>query len=176
MDKTERDPEKIATKSSIEKLDSQPQQEPTRQMKRLNRLAWLLDESIRLPGGYRIGLDSLVGLVPGIGDGVGAITSSYVLVEGYRAGVPRSVMARMVVNVLLEALVGVVPVLGDLFDMAWKSNSRNVALLQRHTAQPRQVQRFSRAYLIVALLALLAGLAATVTATIMLARFIIGLF
>lgn len=180
MDKTEREPLLVSSNTagnrSIEKIASNAEEEPSKQMKRLDRLAWLLDESIRLPGGYRIGLDSLVGLIPGIGDGVGAITSSYVLIEGYRAGAPRSVMARMVVNVLVEALVGVVPVLGDLFDMAWKSNSRNVALLQRHTAKPREVQRFSRTYLVVALVILLAGLAATVAATILLARFIFDLF
>ncbi len=102
----------------------------------VDRLAWLLDNSIPLPGGYRIGVDSLVGLVPGLGDALGLGTSSYIFLQAWRAAVPGSVLLRMLLNVLIEAVIGVIPVLGDLFDMVWKSNTRNAALLRAYAAQP----------------------------------------
>lgn len=125
-------------------------QPPARGTTTERRLAWLLDESIRLPGGFRIGLDGLIGLVPGIGDGIGAASSSYILYQAYRSQVSKPVFLRMLANILIESIVGVVPVLGDLFDMVWKSNSRNVRLLERHGQQPEQVSRVSFIWLAVA--------------------------
>ncbi len=111
---------------------------------RLRRLAWLLDSSIRLPGGFRIGADGLIGLVPGIGDLVGSALSSYIVVEAARLGAPASVLLRMLVNVALETVVGVIPVVGDLFDMAFKANQRNVALLDAWLDQPHATRSRSR--------------------------------
>jgi hypothetical protein len=109
----------------------------------LRRLAWLLDDAIRLPGGYRIGLDGLVGMIPGLGDAVGLAASGYILFRARDFGVPRVVMARMIGNVLLESAVGAVPVLGDLFDFAFKANRRNIALMERYLVDGRQVRRAS---------------------------------
>lgn len=100
--------------------------------RRLRRLAWLLDSSIRLPGGFRIGVDSVIGLVPGVGDLVGAGLSSYILLQAARMRVGSGVLGRMAGNVLLELVVGSIPLVGDLFDMAFKANQRNVALLEAH--------------------------------------------
>lgn len=110
---------------------------------RLRRLAHVLDTVIPLPGGLRIGLDGLVGLIPGVGDAAGALVSSYIIAEAHRLGVPWVILARMSLNVLLEALVGAVPVVGDLFDFAWKANRRNVALLEAHLENPGAARRRS---------------------------------
>jgi hypothetical protein len=107
----------------------------------MRRLAWLLDESIRLPGGYRIGLDGIVGLIPGVGDAVGLAASSYILLRARRFGIPRVVMARMIGNVLLETVIGAIPILGDLFDFAFKANRRNVALMEQYLVDERHVRR-----------------------------------
>jgi hypothetical protein len=113
----------------------------------LERLAWLLDSSIRLPGGYRIGIDGLIGLIPGIGDAAGALVGMYIVVRASRFGLSRSVLIRMLLNVGLEAVIGSVPIVGDLFDFAFKSNLRNMALLRRYAAEPQRERRVSRALL-----------------------------
>ncbi|MEQ8233187.1 MAG: DUF4112 domain-containing protein [Gammaproteobacteria bacterium] len=112
---------------------------------RLRRLAWWLDSSIRIPGtSWRIGLDGLLGLVPGIGDAAAAVASGYIVLSAVRLGVPWSLTARMVFNVILEGVVGVVPIAGDLFDFAFKANERNVRLLLDYLDTPRPVHRRSR--------------------------------
>jgi uncharacterized protein DUF4112 len=93
----------------------------------IDRLAWLMDRSIPI-GRWKIGLDGIIGLVPGLGDLAGAVISGVIVAAGIRAGLPRSAIARMVTNVGVEALIGVVPFLGDLFDMAFKANTRNVQI------------------------------------------------
>jgi hypothetical protein len=116
---------------------------------RLRHLDWLgrlLDTAFPIPGTrYRIGLDGLLGLVPGIGDSLGTLLSSYIIFAAARLGAPKWVLLRMVGNVALEGLVGLVPILGDLFDIAWKANIRNLALLRAHTGglglHPRSQQR-----------------------------------
>jgi hypothetical protein len=124
----------------------------------LARLAWILDSSIPIPGlGWRIGVEALLGLVPGVGDALGVGLSAWIVFQAWRLGVPRGVLARMLGNVALEAAVGVVPVLGDLFDMGWKANVRNVRLLEAHLVRPRRAALEGRLF-VVAVLAALAGL------------------
>tara|TARA_R110002110_G_scaffold415765_3_gene655329 strand:+ start:99418 stop:99912 length:495 start_codon:yes stop_codon:yes gene_type:complete len=115
--------------------------------RRLQRLAWLTDSAIPLPGGYSIGLDGIIGLIPGLGDAIGAIMSGYIVVEGTRAGAPASVVIRMIGNVLLETIIGWIPFAGDLFDIVFKANQRNVALLDRYLDQPDATRRSSKALL-----------------------------
>lgn len=116
---------------------------------RLRRLAWLLDSAVRLPGlKFRVGLDALVGLVPGLGDAAGVVLSSYIVLRSWQLGVPRSVLLRMALNVVVEGVVGAVPLLGDLFDAAWKANMRNVALLEAHLERPQRTAAGSRALLV----------------------------
>src|SRR5690606_13371530 len=100
-------------------------------------LARLLDTSLRVPGTrIRIGLDPLIGLIPGIGDFAGVLLSSSILLSAARLGVPRATLLRMAGNIGLEAVIGTVPVLGDLFDAGWKANVRNVRLIEAHAAEP----------------------------------------
>jgi hypothetical protein len=101
--------------------------------RRVRVLANLLDSSISIPGTpWKIGFDPIVGLIPGIGDLIGAVLSGYIVLEAVRAEVPAFTLARMLLNVGIDTLLGAVPAVGDLFDAAWKSNMMNVALLERH--------------------------------------------
>lgn len=100
---------------------------------RMEKLAWLLDGMVRVPGTkFRFGLDSIIGLVPGVGDVVGLLLGATILYEGVRAGAPRGVIVRMVGNAAADALGGLIPGIGDLFDFAFKSNQRNARLLIEH--------------------------------------------
>ncbi|MEO7274400.1 MAG: DUF4112 domain-containing protein [Vicinamibacterales bacterium] len=99
----------------------------------LRRWAVLLDSLFRVPGtSIRFGLDSIVGLIPGIGDLASPVYTSLILLEGLRLRVPAVVLARMVLNAALDMTIGLVPLLGDIADVAWKANLRNLALLERH--------------------------------------------
>jgi hypothetical protein len=113
-------------------------------LRRLRQLAWLLDNSIPLPGGYRIGLDAIVGLVPGIGDAVSALVSAYIINEARSLGAPRSILMRMIGNLVIDTVVGAIPFAGDLFDAGFKANSRNLALLARYQLDPIGSRRSSR--------------------------------
>lgn len=120
-------------------------------VERLRRLAVLLDDSIPVPGtGFRIGLEAILGLIPGAGDLVGGAFSLYILLEAARMGAPRSLLARMGWNLGVDVLVGLVPLLGDLFDAGFKANMRNLALLDRHVARPAESRRSSRRFVAVA--------------------------
>lgn len=113
--------------------------------KQRHRLSWLLDSSIPLPGGYRIGLDGLLGLIPGVGDLIGGGLSTLLLFQAWQNNVPKMVIARMVINILIDAAVGAIPILGDLFDFVWKANLRNARLLDNYQRNPHQVYRRSTA-------------------------------
>jgi uncharacterized protein DUF4112 len=125
-------------------------------VRRLDSLAYLLDDSIPIPGtGRRFGLDAVIGLIPGVGDAAGSLLSAYIVVEAARLGAPFPVLLRMVLNVGVEALVGAVPFAGDLFDAWWKANDRNVRLLRRSVTAPDAARRSSAAVLLVVVLLLL---------------------
>ncbi|MFT8309311.1 DUF4112 domain-containing protein [Acetobacter malorum] len=108
-------------------------------LRRVRRLAWILDAAFRLPGTrFRVGVDAIVGLLPVGGSVVMGLVSLYIVWEAWRLRAPTSLLARMVGNVLLETAVDTVPIAGDLFDAAFKANLRNVALLEQyfgHTAR-----------------------------------------
>jgi hypothetical protein len=115
---------------------------PDPALKNLEALSWLLDSSIPIPGmRIRIGVESLLGLIPVLGDALGALLSTYILVVSAKLGAPRVTLLRMGFNVTLEAAVGLIPFLGDLFDFAWKANQRNVDLLRAHLENPSQARR-----------------------------------
>jgi hypothetical protein len=139
--------------------------------RRLARLAWLLDNSIPLPGtSFRIGLDAILGLVPGLGDLVGVLLSTYIVREAARLGTPPSMLVRMALNVGIEGLVGLIPFAGDVFDAAWKANQRNFALLEQHLADPRRAVRSSRLFVALVIAALLAVVVLAGALTIVIAR------
>lgn len=99
----------------------------------MEKLAYLLDNAIRIPGTqFRIGLDSIIGLLPGVGDVLGLVLGAAILYEGVRIGAPRGLIVRMLGNSLLDAVGGLVPVFGDLLDFAFKSHARNAKLLSDH--------------------------------------------
>src|SRR4051794_573039 len=125
-------------------------------LNRLRRLAVLLDDSIRIPGtGFRVGLDALLGLLPGAGDLAGGAFSLYILLQAARMDVPRPLLVRMGTNLVIDVVVGAVPILGDLFDAGFKANMRNLALLEQHVSRPVASTRSSRRF--AALLAVLVG-------------------
>ena len=100
---------------------------------RLDKLARLFDTAFILPGtNIRFGIEAVMRLVPGIGDAAASALSCYLLYEAHRLEVPRPVFARMVANVAIEGVVGAVPVLGDMFDVGFRANRRNVKILQEH--------------------------------------------
>jgi len=111
-------------------------------VERLHRAGELLDSAVRIPGtSFRIGLDPVVGLVPGVGDAATTVASVYIVVEAARLGVPRETLARMVLTLAVDAVVGSVPLVGDAFDAVWKANDRNVALLERRLQEPTSGRR-----------------------------------
>ena len=145
--------------------------------RKLGELAWLLDSSIRIPGTrFTIGLEALIGLVPGIGDLVGVALSSYILSEASRIGAPRSVLLRMASNIALEGLIGIVPLAGDVFDAAFKANQRNVRLLEAWLDQPRKTERSTRAFGAILLLGVVGFLAVLVAGSYFLIRLILDSF
>jgi hypothetical protein len=132
-------------------------------IRRARAIARVLDTAVGIPGTpIRVGLDAVLGLVPGAGDIAGAVLSGYIVLVGLRAGAPQVVIWRMLANIGVDTLFGTVPVIGDLFDVAYRSNLKNVELLERHAAQPAAVEKRSRlfaAFVIALLILLLAGIA-----------------
>ncbi len=130
----------------------------------LKLLARLMDSAFEIPGlRLRFGLDAILGLVPGLGDLVASFVSLYILQEAQRRGVSRVTLTRMSLNILIDWLVGSVPLLGDAFDVVWKSNQKNVQLLIQHESTPAARRRrkigdwFFLALLIAFLMTVLAG-------------------
>ena len=108
----------------------------TARLKRIKRIAWAVDAAFRLPGTrFRFGLNSVLGLTPAAGDAVLAGISLYIVNEARKLGLPREKIVRMLANVGIETVAGSVPVLGDLFDMGFKANLRNIAIIEDHLAQ-----------------------------------------
>jgi hypothetical protein len=141
----------------------------------VRRLAQLLDNSIPLPGGARIGWDAVLGLIPGVGDAVGALLSGYIVVQALRLGASAPVLTRMLGNIAIEALVGAVPFLGDLFDAAFKANARNVQLLEQHLGAPQATRRASRAWVLGILVALVVLLGVVLGLAVLTVRVLLSL-
>jgi hypothetical protein len=116
------------------------------EIRRARALARALDTVVGIPGTpLRIGLDAILGLIPGAGDVAGAVLSAYIVLIASKNGAPPAVLWRMVANIAIDTAIGAIPVLGDLFDVAWKSNIKNVELLEHFTAQPQKATTRSRA-------------------------------
>jgi hypothetical protein len=105
----------------------------------LDMLSHILDDFLKIPGtSIRFGLDGIIGFIPGIGDVIGGIASCIIIAAAWTRGVSYVTVARMVANVGIEVIVGSIPVLGDMFDIAWRANRRNYALLEGSLKQPRK--------------------------------------
>lgn len=143
--------------------NSPPETARAAALARARRLARLTDSAIRVPGTpIRVGLDALIGLVPGAGDVLGALIALYLPWTALRLGAPRALIGRMLANVALDLVAGAVPILGDIADVALRANTRNLELLEQWAA-PRPADPPSPPRLpALALVALLATLAAVV--------------
>ena len=110
----------------------------TGRLERLERVADRMDSFLRIPGTrIRLGLDSILGLIPGVGDALALVPAGYIVAEAWRMGAPNQLIGRMLGNVAIDAAVGTVPLLGDVFDVFWKANRRNVALLRKYVEARR---------------------------------------
>ena len=118
-------------------------QDPRQALEPLFRwIALLMDNLIRVPGTkFRIGIDPLIGLIPGIGDTGSALVSAIALIQAARGGLPKIILARMATNILLNELIGIVPVVGDAFSFWFKSNARNHQLIKQFTGGRRKAGR-----------------------------------
>lgn len=128
--------------SGLEYVSESLSDDPRRiEEERLKAFAYLLDSAIRLPGGFRIGLDGIVGLIPGVGDLLGAGLSGYFIYAASRLDIPRQVIARMILNSAIETVIGMVPFIGDAFDFVFKANDRNARLLHMALKERKAEER-----------------------------------
>jgi hypothetical protein len=127
--------------------------------RRIGRVTHALDELVAVPGtSIRVGLDPVIGLIPVVGDAVAAVVGVWVIGEAARFGIPRLVLGRMAVNLVVDLAIGAIPFLGDLFDFAFRSNSANLELFRRHALDPAASTRGEQAFF-AGLLLVLVGLA-----------------
>jgi hypothetical protein len=118
-------------------------------------LALIMDEFVRIPGTkFRFGIDPLLGLIPGIGDTSSALVSAFALIQAARLGVPKILLARMSLNILLNEVIGIIPVVGDAFSFWFKSNARNYQIIKDHTIAPRVASRSDWVFVVAVLLVL----------------------
>ena len=144
-------------------------------LERLRRLGYLLDNSIPIPGTrYRVGLEALVGLVPGLGDLVGGGFSAWIVLQAARLGAPPALLTRMGWNLLVDTAVGAIPLLGDLFDAGYKANLRNLALLDEHLRAPAGSRRASRRFVAVLALLLVLLLVGAATLAVLLVQLLLS--
>jgi hypothetical protein len=147
---------------------------PGAQLERLRGLARFLDTAIPLPGTrFRFGFDAIIGLVPFIGDALSALFSVYIISQAARLGVPRSTLTRMIGNVGIDTLIGEIPILGDIFDAGFKSNIKNLALLESHLQQPAAARTQSRLVVGGVILALLVLVVALFVLGVLVAQYIL---
>jgi hypothetical protein len=142
----------------------------TARLKRIRSLSHMLDNSITIPGTrYRFGLDPILGLLPGGGDLASFLFSAYIIWEGAQLGVSQEVLTRMVSNVLFDTVAGTVPVFGDLVDVTWKANTKNVTLLEDHLKVTPHNSRSVNRWVVVGMLL---GLLIVFSGVVMLSFFI----
>jgi hypothetical protein len=123
-------PYKVEERERLDQTLDRPQRVVTIEDS-LNRLGWLMDDLIRVPGlGWRFGLDAIVGLIPGFGDTATSLVSFYILGAAVRYRVPRVTLLRMGMNIGIDYILGSLPLVGDIFDAWWKSNQMNLELLR----------------------------------------------
>lgn len=142
---------------------------------RYRALAQALDSRFRIPGTpVRFGWDALIGLVPGLGDAAGGLLGAYGLWTAHQLGAPAPVLLRMLLNLVVDLGIGAIPLLGDLFDIVWKGNLRNLALLQRWLERPHQTRRRSGVLLAAILFSLFLMIMAAAYAAVRLAAALVN--
>jgi Domain of unknown function (DUF4112) len=137
------------------KTHPQASKSDTAALQRIRMVGKLLEGIIAVPGtDKKIGLDPIIGLLTGGGDSVGFVMSAYILVESLRFKLPKETLLRMLTNVAIDAVVGAVPFLGDVFDFFWKSNSKNIRLLEAHLDNPKEQTAADKGFVVLVLVAL----------------------
>ncbi len=149
----------------------EPDEKLPRDLVALRKFALLMDEALPIPGtNRRIGLDAGLGFIPGIGDAIGALLSAWIIIGALRHRVPLMQVMRMAVNVLLDLLIGEIPLLGDIFDIAFEENMMNMRLLMRYRDRSRPPRSFARIAISAMLIVGIIGLVAvTLTSAVVLA-------
>jgi hypothetical protein len=118
-------------------------------LEHLRSLSVLWDESLRIPGtNFRVGLEAIIGFLPFGGDAIGILLSCYILFHAVQFRLPQSILLRMALNILIDGVIGTVPIIGDLFDSTWKANTRNVNLLENHLQDSRSSRSANRRFII----------------------------
>jgi Domain of unknown function (DUF4112) len=144
-------------------------------LQHLRQLSRVLDSAIGIPGTrFRFGLDPILGLIPGGGDTAGALLSAYIVFRAAQMGIPTESLGKMVSNILVESLLGTVPLVGDIFDVGWKANIRNVELLEAHLGSPDPEPAANTGLIVVALVALILVVVLLATVTLAIARLVIS--
>jgi hypothetical protein len=150
-------PEQVHIPEVIEPDEKLPQD-----LVALRKFAFFMDEAFRVPGTpIRVGLDALLGLIPGVGDFIGGILSTWIIFGALRHRVPARVIARMVLNIAVDLVFGVVPVAGDLFDFLYEENVKNMRLLEKHRDRrrpPRSVAAIAAAAIAILVFVILLAL------------------
>ena len=136
--------------SSTDRSDAPGVDSDTRaRLARVRRLSTLLDSTVTIPRTrITVGLDPVLGVIPGVGDVVPTAASAYIVAQAAALGVPRATLLRMCLNLLLDASVGSIPLVGDAVDVAWRANDRNVRLLEARLADPSRERRDGRAVMV----------------------------
>jgi len=133
----------------------------------IEKIAWIMDGAIPIGGRFSIGLDSVLGLVPGLGDVIGALIGMVIVLRAMQAGIPRVAIARMTTNIAIDTLIGSIPILGDVFDVIYKSNIKNLRIYEEAVASGRQSAARHWGFfaaLLIGVAAVVAGVAAGIMA------------
>jgi Domain of unknown function (DUF4112) len=140
-------------------------------LRRLRQISRLLDKAVTIPGTrVGIGLDPILGFLPVGGDFLGILFSSYIVLEAAWLGVPASTLGRMVVNIIVDGLLGVVPLVGDLFDFAWTANEYNIRLLEDYLKFPSQRKSADKWFVVAVLIVLFIVAIGLVALTVIIMR------
>ncbi len=142
----------------------------------IERLSRFLDESISLPFGLKVGWDSVIGLIPGAGDYITSFLSLYIVFRSAQMGANFNSIIRMLLNILLDVGIGQIPFLGDVFDIFWKSNKRNIEIFKSLKSDPVKANKSSRVYLFLVLSLIILSAAGILTLAYMSVQYLLGLF
>ena len=161
----------------MSQLSPQPSRQPIETqaatLRRLRRFSYLLDDAIRIPGTpFRFGIDPLLDILPIGGDFLGTALSVYIVLEASRMGLPREALVQMVLNILLDTVIGTVPVIGTVADAVWKANRKNIDLLEEHLQLPQSEKRADWLFLALLLGGLLVAIVVLAAISVILLRWL----